>query len=85
MTRKVVYCEAEGGLYLPWVMKPRGFLPPITIWANGRIEDKVLENYKRVKRYKLLNRPDPTRKKLTRRQVREIEQIASENIKGYHA
>lgn len=73
--RKLIYAEFEGGLYFPWSLKPKHVDPEITIWADGKIRDRILERHNRR------TGSDYQRKKFTRRQIREMEPIAYQNLR----
>lgn len=73
--RKLIYAELEGGLYLPWSLKPKHVDPEIIIWADGKIRDRILE------RINCRTGSNYQRKKFTRRQIREMEPIAYQNLR----
>lgn len=64
---------------MPWSLKPRAMKPPITIWADGKVKDEILEK---------INRERGTnygRKKFTRRMAHDIERCAYQNAKDQQA
>jgi hypothetical protein len=41
-SRKIAYCECEGGEYKLWPKGIRNFNPPIVFWSDGKIKDDIL-------------------------------------------
>lgn len=83
--KPVIYCATEGGLYLPWALKPAQFEPPITIWSNGRIDDKIIDRINQRERNNPEYKTTITREKANRRDVRRWRKIAYQNVKDQQA